>query len=234
MSKPAALALGAVIALTMASPATAQRQGGYSPPAGVITPEARSRVGQTNFERDSTSRRADDVSAEGASLIADCIVRRSGNKAGSYLGGVLAGAPEYARIAEALSGRLSNCAEVSAAATASAISGALAERLVLKEAPALADRAPTVAEDAAHRFFGELKGPVTLDNIAGCLAVYSPGLAYKVLKTKAGSSDEGVALEAVYKETPECGMPAAPATVPASSQRGALATALYKWSHQNS
>ena len=86
-------------------------------------------------------------------------------------------------------------------------------------------------EDAAHRFFGELTGAVTFDSVAGCVAVYSPGLAYKVLQAPVASEAETAALQEVYKQTPECGLTAPPQAIPQLYQRGALATALYKWTN---
>ena len=74
---------------------------------------------------------------------------------------------------------------------------------------------------------------MTIDSIAGCLAVYSPGLAYKVLQSDSGSEEEAAALEGLYSQTPECGLSKTPSEIPALYQRGALATALYKWSEQS-
>ena len=104
---------------------------------------------------------------EGALAIAECIARRSGDRASSYLGGGLVGDPEYERISGALTGRMQSCARSEATATAIAISGALAEQLLAAKPPHVQDRAPAVNEDAAHRFFGELTGAVTFDFAGG-------------------------------------------------------------------
>jgi hypothetical protein len=238
----AALALGIAITVSLASSADAQtgptRQTGNSGSMqGVHTPDIRRRSTHGEFQREFDARRltTDPSSAaalhEGALAIADCIARRSGDRASSYLGGGLAGDPDYERISGALTGRMQSCARSEASATAIAISGALAEQLLVAKPPNVQDRAPAVNEDVAHRFFGELTGAVTFDNIAGCLAVYSPGLAYKVLQAPVASEEETAALQEVYKRTPECGMSAPPQAIPQLYQRGALATALYKWTN---
>ena len=202
---------------------------------GVTTPDIRRRSTHGEFQAEFDVRRlmTDPSSAsalhEGALAIAECIARRSGDRASSYLGGGLVGDPEYERISGALTGRMQSCARSEATATAIAISGALAEQLLAAKPPHVQDRAPAVNEDAAHRFFGELTGAVTFDSVAGCVAVYSPGLAYKVLQAPVASEAETAALQEVYKQTPECGLTAPPQAIPQLYQRGALATALYKW-----
>lgn len=240
-----AIVVGAAISLTMASPAAAQ-QGRYTgssspaaPMAGVLTPDMGrgSRSGEFQIEFTSnrilTDAKAASELHKRADVIAKCVVRRGGDAAPTYLGGGLVGDPDYQRIGEALNGRLQTCVDNSEEATAIAISGSLAEQLLAAQSPQVQDRASVVNEDVARSFFGDLAGAVTLDNIAGCVAVYSPGLAYKVLQAPAGSSQEAAALEAAYKQTPECGITATPSSIPALYQRGALATALYKWTNSN-
>jgi len=233
-----AVALGIMLSIPAIPPAFAQsnpgRQTGSSAPSqGVMTPDLRRRTTQEGFRGEFDNRRANDTSSVrgGADAIASCVVRRGGDQAGSYIGGALAGDPDYKRIGDVLNGRFRNCTTDAAAASASNISSALAEQLLAKQAPALQDRAPSVSEDAAHKFFGNLEGPVTLDNIAGCQAVYSPGLVYKLLQTSVGSSDEAAALQAIYRQTPECRMSAPPEGIDTLYQRSVLATALYKWTN---
>jgi hypothetical protein len=103
------------------------------------------------------------------------------------------------------------------------------------KAPTFDDRAIGVNDLAAREFFGDLSGQVTFDTIAGCLAVYSPGLTYKLVQTEVGSDAETTALNAVYARSPECNMASPPTSmVPASTQRAALATALYEWTVRQS
>ena len=229
----ASLIFGGLLAIA-ASPVAAQN----SPPQGVIPPGQGVRPTSTTLQRDYDSARmsagalaASDL-RKNSEAIAKCIARRGGDRAGGYLGGNLVGDPDYQRIGDALNGRLQSCAQGKEVATAITISGALAEELVRAQAPQLTDRAQAVNEDDAHHFFGDLTGAVQLDNIAGCLAVYSPGLVYKLLGTQSGSAEETTALAEVYGQTPECHMSAPPASVSALYQRGALATALYKWTNK--
>jgi hypothetical protein len=207
-------------------------------PKGVFTPEMQHRPSnqtlQTEFDnRKLRSNMSDAEKAYvGAVSIANCLARRGNDKAGSFLGGALMGDPNYARIGEALTKRYRNCATNTEASTASAISGVLAEQLLTKETPTLEDRASGVSETEAHAFFGDLSGVVTFDNIAGCLAVYSPGLVYKLIRTDVASNEEKAALQSLYGQTPECRMSSPPAQIDSVTQRGTLATALYKWTHR--
>jgi hypothetical protein len=199
-----------------------------------MTPDQARRSTNSKFNREFDNKRlmdpiyTSDIHGQ-ADVIAKCMAERGGDKAGSYLGGQLVGDPDYARIGEALNGRLKRCADSESAAPAIAISGALAEELLTAKAPHFEDRAVGVSEESARKFFGDLTGAVTIDSIAGCLAVYSPGLAYKVVQSKAGSPEETAALAALYGQTPECGLSKTPSEIPILYQRGAVATALYKW-----
>jgi hypothetical protein len=227
------MSLAAAACLFAPLPAAAQ-----TVPQGVFTPEMQHRPSnqtlQTEFDnRKLRSQMTDaELAYAGASSIASCLARRGRDQAGSFLGGSLMGDPDYTRIAEALTKRYSNCAANTAASTASAISGVLAEQLLVKQAPALEDRATGVSEADAHAFFGDLTGVVTFDNVAGCLAVYSPGLVYKLVRTDVGSDEQTAALQALYRQTPECKMSAPPEQIDPADQRGTLATALYKWTHR--
>lgn len=209
-------------------------------PQGVFTPEMQHRPSNQTLQKEFDNRKLRsqmsdaEVAYAGASSIASCLARRGRDQAGSFLGGSLMGDPDYAKISEALTKRYSNCASNTAASTARAISGVLAEQLLVKQAPALEDRASGVSESTAHAFFGDLTGVVTFDNVASCLAVYSPGLVYKVIQTEIGSKGQTAALQALYQQTPECNMSAPPAQINPAEQRGTLATALYKWTHRQS
>lgn len=224
-----ALTLGLSLAATM--PVQAQSS---NPRGGVTTPDLQRRTTVREFDAQLSEGRMDGTITpaemyEQANTIAQCMARRGGNKADTYLGGQLLGDPDYQRIYDVLTGRLRNCANSVAAASAVAISGALAEQLLAARSPQFDDRAQAVDADDARSFYGELSGPVTFDNVAGCLAVHSPGLTYKVLGTAIDSPEETAALEALYLATPECRMSAPPSGISALTQRATLAGALYKW-----
>lgn len=225
-----ALALG--VSCAVATPIAAQTS---NPRGGVTPPDLGRRTTVREFDNGLADRRMDGTISPAAMYkqaneIARCMARRGGDKADTYLGGQLLGDPDYQRIADALNGRLRNCANSAAAASAVAISGALAEQLLTARSPQFEDRAPAVNVDQAVSFHGDLSGMVTYDNVAGCLAVYSPGLTYKVLSADIESEEETAALEALYRNTPECRMSAPPASISPLTQRATLAGALYKWS----
>lgn len=225
-----ALALG--LSCAVAEPILAQST---SPTQGVTTPDMRRRTTVREFDAELAERRMDGTITPAemyrqATTIAQCVARRGGDKADTYLGGQLLGDPDYQRLYDVLTGRLRNCANSVAAASAVAISGALAEQLLAARSPHFEDRAAAIDADDALRFYGDLSGPVTYDNVAGCLAVHSPGLTYKVLGAEVASAEETAALEMLYRETPECRMSAPPSGISALTQRATLAGALYKWS----
>lgn len=225
-----ALVLG--LSCAAATPARAQTS---NPEGGVTTPDLLRRTTVREFDAQLADRRMDGTIPPAemylqANTIAQCMARRGGNKADTYLGGQLLGDPDYQRIYDVLTGRLRNCANSVAAASAVAISGALAEQLLAARSPQFDDRAKAVDAGDARSFYGDLSGPVTYDNVAGCLAVHSPGLTYKVLSAGVDSPEETAALEALYRETPECRMSAPPSSISALTQRATLAGALYKWS----
>jgi hypothetical protein len=227
-------ALGLMLTVGGATALPAQTSAVNNPARKFMTPDQARRGTHNKYYKAFDNRRQIDPIYtseihEQADVIAKCIARRGGDKAGSYLGGQLVGDPDYAHIGEALNGRLKRCAESESAAPAIAISGALAEELLAEKAPHFEDRAVGVSEETARKFFGDLTGAVTIDSIAGCLAVYSPGLAYKAVQSKSGSDEEAAALDTLYSQTPECGLSKTPSQIPVLYQRGALATALYKW-----
>jgi hypothetical protein len=240
--------LGSALLLAAATPLSAQTSGGFGGAGGlpdprlkVETPDVRhsNRMSPGELQREFDVRYLSDpvhaAELHGyADAIAKCIMKRGGDNAASFLGGQLVGDPAYERIGKALTGRMRRCADTDQGATALAISGSLAEQLLAARSPHFEDRAPAVSEEEAGKFFGDLQGQVTFDNVAGCLAVYSPGLAFKVVQSEAGSKDETAAIEALYKQTPECGLSTTPTSIPVLYQRGALATALYEWSTRKS
>ena len=235
MNLPLKSALSAIAIVALAAPALAQVQP-PSPrtPVGAKPPQVRgvfAREHDISNNRNNTGASA--TAYARAATIAECIVRFGKNRAPDLLGGSLAGDPGYAKLERGLRGRFGDCA-ADLEAPAMMISGALAERLTLAESNASADRAQSVNVDEATKFHGDLSGQVTLESIAGCLAVYSPGLTYKVLSTDIESDEETAALKALYAATPECGMREAPSGIESGYQRGALATALYARTHRNS
>ncbi len=117
--------------------------------------------------------------------------------------------------------------------TAMFLPSALAETLVLMEDTGqFADRALSVNVDRANMFIGADRDDVApLDKVARCMAVYSPGLAINVLQSEVRSSQEVAALDALYSNSLECGNANRPDAIPITLQRGALALALYQWTH---
>lgn len=113
------------------------------------------------------------------------------------------------------------------------MAGAVAETLLEEEGDiAVPERAQHVNVDQAEAFHGDLFAEVVpIANIARCAAVYSPGLAANVLRTDVGSAAEEEALTTLFARTPECGLAGRPSAIPGSIQRGAIAAALYSWTH---
>lgn len=160
---------------------------------------------------------------------AKCIVRISGDRAASLVGGADTPDPRYAKLNSAMNGRLKACARDGVdGMSPSVLSSAIAERLIVQD-NGLQDRADGVDSSQAQAFHGDLKGSTEIAGIARCVAVYSPGLARKVMETEVGSAAEGSALEAAYTQTPECGVTRTPTNIAASFQRAALADGLFKW-----
>ena len=162
-----------------------------------------------------------------ANTVAQCLARRAKDKGGELLGGPMSDDPEFRDLTRALSGRDRNCASA-APVPLLFINGALAEQLVRMKQPSLQARA-ALADAAAAKAFYATSGGITIDSLGRCLAVYSPGLAYRVLATGAGSATEAQALSQLYAQTPECGVRAAPRDIPVVEQRTAVAAGLYHW-----
>ena len=105
---------------------------------------------------------------------------------------------------------------------------ALAEQLIKWGNRGFAAHVVPTNLSAAKAFYASAQG-VTMDSLGRCLAVYSPGMVQGVLVTAAGSPNETRAFEALYAETPECGVRKAPPGIPADEQRNAVANGLYYW-----
>jgi hypothetical protein len=165
--------------------------------------------------------------------IARCMVGVSGAKAGELIGGPNTSDANYRTLSRAIQRRYTACVR-DGSVPPMVVNYGLAEALVLRnESLSFEDRAMNVNVDEAEAFMGTVSGQATMDSIARCLAVYSPGLAHKVVLSGAGSPDEMAALHSLYAQTPECGLSAPPDAIPSVYQRGALAVALYQWANKN-
>lgn len=231
MKTTARIALIVCAALAATSPAHAQFKG---------TP-AQERAKTTSFRQSFESREIMGDPTKAVEIygrthvVAKCIAGIAGSKAGGLLGGELAGDASYRAFSRNLERRYQTCTNVDPNLPPILVSGALAETLVVGDGGAsLEDRAKTVNVTEAEEFFGGLDGTLTMETIAGCLSVYSPGMVYKVLGSEAESPEEISALNVLFARTPECGISAPPADIARIYQRGALATALYQWTHRDS
>ena len=163
-----------------------------------------------------------------AKVVAQCLATSAKAKAGELVGGPMTDDPNMKRLSRGLIGRYRACAPKTDGIPLILISGSLAEELVRLKQPAL--QARTVPADAASaKAFYATSGGLTIDSLGRCLAVYSPGLAYRLLFTGAGTAAESEALGTLYSQTPECGVRATPKDIPMSEQRSAVATGLYHW-----
>lgn len=164
--------------------------------------------------------------------IARCMVGVSGNRVAELIGGPNTADERYRNLSRALQRHYSACMKVGSAMPPMIVNYGLAETLVLRDEMALEDRAMSVNVDEASAFQGSSDGPVTMDGLARCLTAYSPGLVRKVVVADSGSPEEAAALQALYAQTPECGISASPTSIPSVFQRGSLAVALYFWTHR--
>lgn len=164
--------------------------------------------------------------------VAGCVATRGKSNAGSLIGGTMTSDTNFDALTRALSNKYRVCvAESAVGVPMSYINGALAEELVRRMNPSLQDHVVPADAAAAKAFYTAAEG-LTMDTLGRCLAVYSPGLAYRVLATSAGTADETLALATLYGNTPECGVRAAPNGIPAVEQRAAVAAGLYHWTHR--
>jgi len=166
-----------------------------------------------------------------ARVVAECLVKRAKGKAGELLGGT----PEdlnFEKLQKALTGKYDSCNREGAAGLPMiAINTALAEQILQSEKRGFAAHVSPSDINAAKAFYASAQG-VTMDSLGRCLAVYSPGMVQGVLGTAAGSTNEAKAFDALYAETPECGVRKAPSGIPANEQRNAVANGLYYWTHR--
>lgn len=164
--------------------------------------------------------------------VADCIVEHDPEAARS----VLAAGGEADAIAALVKDHRQKCnASSSTSLPADMIDGALAEALFAGAGLSLEDRAMSVNVNEAEQFSGLVPGAdIDFAMIGRCIAVYSPGLAGKLIDTDAGSNSEEEALSMLYRQTPECGLRESPDGVPEVYQRAMIASGLYRWtSRQN-
>lgn len=234
---PKMLFLPILASLTLATPVFAQQQ--QQPIVQPKPPKPQPSVEfrypnqwRDNFQRDYTSKyllgaRIDRSPFLQADLIAQCL-ELGNSHAGSLVGGVMTVDPRYRQLVRALRGPLRQCSIDGPGVPLALINGALAERLVERAEPALDDRARAVNMTSAEPFYVAAHGR-TMGTVGRCLAVYSPGLAYKVLATQPSSNQEDAALVTLYGRTPECGLAKMPAGIPLGEQRSAIAAGLYQW-----
>lgn len=168
--------------------------------------------------------------ASAANAVSDCLVRRASDKAADLVGGPLSADPRFEKLSKALAGKYSVCAQRGAGLPLFMLNSSLAETLVRRDNPGLQDRAVGADAPAAKAFY-EPAGGLTIDSVARCVAVHSPGLAYKLISSPAGTAQEGQALAAAYAATPECGVSSPPPGITTTEQRSAFALALYSWTH---
>ena len=219
-----------VMALVWSGSALAQaRYGPYDLPAptsGMINGKKKFDV---NFDKAAHAGANGGISQfQLASKVADCLAERN-DKAAELLGGAMSDDPKYSHLVTALKGKYRMCnTAVEAGVPLVMINGALAERLVEGTPRPLEDRAKSVNVTTAEPFYTN-PGGRTIGTVGRCIAVYSPGLAYKLLSTPASSPQENAALDTVYRATPECGMSRQPSGISADEQRSAIAAGLYHW-----
>jgi len=228
--KRAIIALAAAIFFT-GTPASAQF--GESP--GISRPN--DGTFQNRFDSEQMigdPQKAAEAYAAGAT-IGRCVVSIGGDGAAKLMGGPNTKDEGYRALSRALDRRYSACNHGGGSVPPMVVNYGIAEALVQRELDSpLDDRAMTLDVDKAQAFQGDSGGATTMDSIARCLAVYSPGLAQKVVQSDFNSQDEAAALQKLYGATPECGLAAPPSSVAPAFQRGSLAVALYQWTHANS
>jgi hypothetical protein len=219
--------LAGAAALVSMNPGTAAAQP-KPPPAGhaISSNQAIDREYNSKIRLNAPAREVASMTA--ATAAAKCVVKSAKGKAGDLVGGPMTDDPKFKRLSRGLFGRYRACAPTTEGVPLILISGALAEELVRLKQPALQPRSAP-ADSASAKAFYATSGGITIDSLGRCLAVYSPGLAYRVLFTGAGTAGENEALGQLYAQTPECGVRATPKDIPMSEQRTAVATGLYYW-----
>ena len=193
---------------------------------------------QKYFEREFDMRRLVNGEVDGSDYysdamgVANCLYASSDGKVSPLVGGPLSDDPGYSHLSKAMR-KSSACLRGTNPAIAFFVGAALAEKSVLAEHVSLPPRAMTLNMDVAEPFYTPASGSLTIDHVGRCLAVFSPGLAEDVLKTKVGSESEKSALDKAYSSTPECGVSKAPEKIPALMQRAAIAYGLEAWMRES-
>jgi hypothetical protein len=234
-----------VVIASIAVPAHGQAQGqnAASSQRANTVPHRDARLGPPALQPPGTYRRYDGryggyidpvvaaVSYRDALATADCMLEVGRDR----LATELARPAVDESLGRDLYGRYRGCVRSTGVDLGAIIAGAVAERLLASRIAISAfERAPHVNADQAEAFHGDLSETVVaMDSVARCAAVYSPGLAFDVLRTEVGSKAEENSLDALFARTPECGLAGRPAAVPAAIQRGAVAAALYRWTQLN-
>jgi hypothetical protein len=193
-------------------------------------------VGRYNAEALTRNTQGSSASYSNSLAEAQCLLRMGGDRVASLIGGEGTDDETYRDMRRGMLGQYRGCARnPSGRVMPMMLSSAIAEELVRREETrAFEERAMSVNVDEAARFHGDVEGgQVTLSRISRCMAVYSPGLAYKVLQTRVGSDEESAALDALYARTPECGVAQRPKDITSVFQRAAVAQSLYLWSHRS-
>lgn len=228
MKKQSFYLLAGATALTSVSLATSAATQVYVPPSGdaVGNNRAIDREYNSKIRLNALPKEARDMTA--ADIVAKCLAKSAKGKAAELVGGPMTDDASFKRLSRGLFGRYRTCAPTNDGLPLMLISGALAEELVRLKQPVLRDHT-VPADPAAARAFYASSGGLTMDSLGRCLAVYSPGLAYRVLSTTIGTPAEKAALSQLYAETPACGVRATPADIPMGEQRTAVGSGLYHW-----
>lgn len=189
------LAGAALASISLATPTVAQ----YIPPPAhaVGSNQAIDREYNSKIRLNALPKEAREMTA--ADIAAKCLAKEARGKAAEMVGGPMTDDAEFKRLSKGLFGRYRTCAPTVEGVPLLLISGALAEELVRLKQPALQPHA-VPADPAAAKAFYASSGGLTIDSLARCLAVYSPGLAYRVLATRIGTADEKAALSQLYAE----------------------------------
>lgn len=164
--------------------------------------------------------------------VAACLAAGAKAAAAGLIGGPMTSDAKYQALTQALTGKYKICAP-NVGVPLFFISGALAEELVRRAHPALADRIAPSEVAAAKAFSASMSGRLTMDSLGRCLAANSPGLTYRMLANAADSGGETAALTGLYAQTPECGQSAPPPGISIAEQRSSIATGLYQWLHRS-
>ncbi|GGD93099.1 hypothetical protein GCM10011515_11060 [Tsuneonella deserti] len=175
----------------------------------------------------------DPVQAEyiAAMTAAKCVSRRAKGEAAKYIGGPQTDDPGYAALTGLLTKKFANCLSgVQKAIPVAVVNAALAEQLLGEMPETMPDKAASLDTGKAHSYYLTNGKIDSLDALSRCIAVNSPGLVQKALKTQAGSNEEKAALATAYSSTPECGVTAAP-QIASVQHREMLALGLYQWLH---